>query len=107
MASQKTDRGFHHTLLPSLSLDDNVWDFQVPNLPSPSTLKKANLIKTLSLQTDLKECKHSMILKVQPNTPNRATAEHPTDRLMVFSLEAFKPLVFGAAAKEQQPAPDL
>ncbi|KAF5685686.1 NAM7-nonsense-mediated mRNA decay [Fusarium circinatum] len=107
MASQKANKGFHHTLLPSLSLDDIVWDFQVPNLPSPSTLKKANLIKAIALQTDLKECKHSMILKVQPNTPNRATAEHPTDRLMLFSLEAFKPLVFGAAAKEKLPAPDL
>ncbi|KAF4956901.1 hypothetical protein FGADI_3504 [Fusarium gaditjirri] len=107
MASQKPDRGFHHILLPSLSLDDNVWDFQVPGLPSPSTLNRGNLIKAISLQTDLKECRHSMTLRVQPSTPNRATAEHPTDRLMLFSLEAFRPLVFGAAAKEQQPAPDL
>ncbi|KAF5536417.1 NAM7-nonsense-mediated mRNA decay [Fusarium napiforme] len=107
MAPQKPDKGFHHILLPSLSLDDIVWDFQVPNLPSPSTLKKAKLIKAIALQTDLKECKHSMILKVQLNAPNRATASHPTDRLMLFSLEAFRPLVFGAAAKEQQPAPDL
>ncbi|KAG5766517.1 hypothetical protein H9Q72_005445 [Fusarium xylarioides] len=107
MASQKPDRGFHRTLLPSLSLDDIVWDFQVPNLPSPSNLKNGNLIKAIALQTDLKECKHSMILKVQPNTPNRATSKHPADQLMLFSLEAFKPLVFGAAAKEQQPAPDL
>jgi hypothetical protein len=107
MASQKADTGFHFTLRSVLSLDDNVWDFQVPSLPSPFTLKKVNLIKAISLQTDLKECKHSMILKVQPNTPNRATADHPTDRLMLFSIEAFKPLVFGAAAKEQQPTTDL
>ncbi|KAF5566717.1 NAM7-nonsense-mediated mRNA decay [Fusarium phyllophilum] len=107
MTSQKPDRGFHRTLLASLSLDDIVWDFQVPNLPSSSTLKNGNLIKAIALQTDLKECKHSMILKVQPNTSNRATASHPTDRLMLFSLEAFKPLVFGAASKEQKPAPDL
>ncbi|PNP82148.1 hypothetical protein FNYG_04337 [Fusarium nygamai] len=107
MASQKPDKGFHHILLPTLSLDDIVWDFHVPNLPSPSTLKKADLIKAIALQTDLKECRHSMILKAQLNTPNRATASYPTDRLMLFSLEAFKPLVFGAAAKEQQPAPDL
>ncbi|KAG4270545.1 hypothetical protein FPRO04_11414 [Fusarium proliferatum] len=107
MASQKSNRSFHHTLLPTLSLDDIVWDFQVPNLPSPSTLKNANLIKAIALHTDLKECRHSMTLKVQSNTPNRATAEHATDRLMIFSLEAFKPLVFGTAAKEQQPAPDL
>nr|RBQ95167.1 hypothetical protein FVER53263_20684 [Fusarium verticillioides] len=79
MASQRSDKGFHHTLLSNLSLGDIVWDFQVPNLPSPSTLKKADLIKAIALQTDLKECKHSMILKVQDNTPNRATASHPTD----------------------------
>ncbi|KAF5577511.1 NAM7-nonsense-mediated mRNA decay [Fusarium pseudoanthophilum] len=107
MPSQKADQGFHRILLPSLSLDDIVWDFKVPNLPSPSTLKKAKLIKEIALQTDLKECKHSMILRVQRNTPNRATASHPTDQLLLFSLEAFKPLVFGAEAKEQQPAPDL
>ncbi|KAF5628976.1 nonsense-mediated mRNA decay protein [Fusarium sp. NRRL 25303] len=107
MASQKTNKGFHHTLLPNLSLDDIVWDFQVSNLPSSSTLTKADLIKAIALQTDLKECRHSMTLKVQLNTPNRATAAHTTDSLMLFSLEAFKPLVFGAAAKEQQPAPDL
>lgn len=107
MAPQKADNGFHHILLPTLSLDDIVWDFQVPNLPSASTLKKGDLIKAITLQTDLKECRHSMVLKVQSNTSNRATAKHATDRLMLFSLEAFKPLVFGAAAKEQQPAPDL
>ncbi|SCO82747.1 uncharacterized protein FRV6_06960 [Fusarium oxysporum] len=73
----------------------------------PPPWKKANLNKILGLQIDLKECKRSMILRVQPNTPNRATAGHPTDRLMLFSLEAFKPLIFGAAAKEQQAAPDL
>ncbi|KAF5579291.1 NAM7-nonsense-mediated mRNA decay [Fusarium pseudocircinatum] len=107
MVPQKPNRGFHHILLPNLSLDDIVWDFRVPNLPSPSASNEAELIKAIALQTDLKECKHSMILKVQRNTPNRATASHPTDRLMLFSLEAFKPLVFGAAAKEQKPAPDL
>ncbi|KAJ4044408.1 hypothetical protein NW756_004742 [Fusarium oxysporum] len=107
MDSQKADKGFHYTLLPILSRDDHVWDFQVPILPPPSVLAKANLIKAISVQTGLKECTHSMILKVQPNTPNRAIASHPTDRLMLFSLEAFKPLTFSTTAKEQQAAPDL
>ncbi|KAF4337269.1 NAM7-nonsense-mediated mRNA decay [Fusarium beomiforme] len=107
MASKKADKNFCFLLLPKLSLDDNVWDFVVPNLPLLSDLPKANLVKAISLQTDLKECKHSMVLKVQPNTPNRATAEYPADRLLLFSFEAFRPLVFGAAATEQQPAPNL
>ncbi|KAF4447211.1 hypothetical protein F53441_9259 [Fusarium austroafricanum] len=107
MPPPKIDKGFSYTLLPALSLDDNAWDFQVPNIPAPSVLKQSGFIKAISIRTDLKECKHSMLLKVQANAPNRATAKHSPDTLILFSLEGFRPLVTGTAAKEQLPAPDL
>ncbi|CEF83201.1 hypothetical protein FGSG_09076 [Fusarium graminearum PH-1] len=107
MPPPKIDKAFAFTLLPVLSLDDNVWDFSVPNLPSASLLKDAGYIKAISIRTDLKDCKHSMVLTLQANSPNRATAQHSPDILLLLSLESFKPLIVGAAAKEHLPAPDL
>ncbi|OBS20006.1 hypothetical protein FPOA_11728 [Fusarium poae] len=107
MPPPKIDQGFPLTLLPELSLDDNTWEFNVPNLPSASALEEAGFIKAISVRTDLKDCKHSMILNLQANSSNRATAQHSPDILLLFSLELFKPLVVGPAAREQLPAPDL
>lgn len=102
----KNLRSFHHVLLPTLQIDDDAWEFHVPELPSPSKLEQAGFIKAISLHSDLRELRHSMTLSLQPNTPNRATANVPLDRFVVFSLEAFRPLVRGPTA-EQGPAPDL
>lgn len=103
----KNLQSFHYTSLPTLQLDDNDWTFRVSKLPSTSTLEQAGFIKAISFHSDLKERKHSMILKLQPSTPNRSIANDPLHRFIVLSLEAFRPLVRGAAAKEQGPAPDL
>lgn len=102
----KNLQSFHHVLLPTLQLDDDAWDFQVPQLPHASKLEQGGLIKAISLHSDLKELRHSMTLSLQPSTPNRATANVPLDRFVVLSLEAFRPLVRGPAA-EQAPAADL
>ncbi|KAF4959413.1 hypothetical protein FSARC_10738 [Fusarium sarcochroum] len=107
MPTQDRIETFQHTLLSTLRLDDNDWDFQVPNLPSPSVLRQAGLIKAISLLTDLKECKHLMILKFEPSNENRAIAANPLDHFILFSLEAFRPLVRGAAARNQVAEPDL
>lgn len=103
----KNLQNFRHTLLPILQLDDNDWTFRISRLPSPSMLEQAGFIKVISLHSDLKELKQSMTLTLQPSTPNRAIAKDPLDRFIVLSLEAFRPLVRGPAAKEQGPAPDL
>lgn len=102
----KNLRSFHHVLLPTLQLDDDAWEFHVPELPSPSKLEQAGFIKVINLHSDLRELRHSMTLSLQPNTPNRATANVPLDRFVVFSLEAFRPFVRGPTAEQGQ-APDL
>ncbi|EKJ72482.1 hypothetical protein FPSE_07363 [Fusarium pseudograminearum CS3096] len=107
MPPPKIDKSFSFTLLPKLSPDDNAWDFDVPNLPSASLLKDAGYIKAISIRTDLKDCKHSMVLTLQANSPNRATAQHSPDILLLFLLESIKSLIVGPASKEQLPAPDL
>lgn len=107
MPIQSKTKTSQHTLLPTLRIGDNAWDFRVPNLPSPSMLRQAGLIKAISLHTDLKECKHSMVLKFERSNTNRATENDPLDHFILLSLEAFRPLVRAAAAKEQVPAPDL
>ncbi|KPA36525.1 hypothetical protein FLAG1_10705, partial [Fusarium langsethiae] len=107
MPPPKIDKGFSFTLLPKLSLDDNAWDFNVPNIPSASVIKQAGFIKTISIRTDLKDCAHLMVLNLQANSPNRATAQHSPDILLLLSLESFRPLVISASAKEQLSAPDL
>jgi regulator of nonsense transcripts 1 len=47
-----------------------------------------------------------MVLKLQNNNGNRATSNDSIDRLILFSLERFRPLIRGAT-REQAPAPDL
>ncbi|RGP81431.1 hypothetical protein FLONG3_576 [Fusarium longipes] len=103
----KNLHNFHHTLLPTLQLDDDDWTFRISELPSSAILEQTGFIKVISLRSDLKKLKQSMTLNLQPSTPNRAIANEPLDRFAVLSLEAFRPLVRGPAVKEQGPAPDL
>ena len=101
----KNLQGFHRVLLPTLQLDDDAWEFHAPELPPASRLEQGGLIKAISLHSDLRELRHSMTLSLQPSTPNRATANDPLDRFVVFSLKAFRPLVRGPAS--EGPATDL
>lgn len=105
MSGHTKDMAFHHTLLSNLHLNDNDWDFVVPNLPSSPALRQAGLIKAVRIQTDAR--KHSMTLVVERSNANRAIENVPLDRLILLSLEGFRPLVCGAIKKEQTPATDL
>lgn len=107
MPNRSKEKPSQHMLLQPLRLDDDAWVFRVPNLPSASVLGQAGLIKTISLRTDLKDCKHSMVLKFERSNTNRAIENDPLDHFILLSLDAFRPLVRGAAAKEEAPAPDL
>lgn len=107
MPGHTNDKAFQHSLLPMLRLDDDAWDFRVPSLLSPSTLRQAGLIKAISLNTDLKSCTHSMIMKLERSNTNRAIHNVPLNHLILLSLEGFRSLVRGAAAKEEAPTPDL
>lgn len=107
MSLGRKEKTSKHVLIPSLLLDDNVWDFRVPNLPSASALRQAGLIKAISLHTNLKERKHSMTLRFERSNMNRAIENDPLDHFILFSLEAFRPLIRGAAAKAHVPGPNL
>ena len=84
---------FLHTLNSQIRLDDESWNYQVPNLPSPQTLNKTNQIKAIVIKTDTKQHLHSITLKINPVDSNRAIDVDAIDKFLSVSLSDFKPLV--------------
>lgn len=89
--SKSKATAFSHTLMPTLRIDDQQWTFDIP-MPSPEELDRQNLVKKVVLCTDMRQWKHTMVLKIEPIQVNRAMKGDALNRFLLISLEGFRPL---------------
>lgn len=88
--ASSSPKHFEHVLLDRISVDDQKWEFQVPNLPTAEASNKLNLIKMVSLST--KDARHRLDLRYGPVDMNRAIQDLPLDRYLIVSLAEFRSL---------------
>jgi len=84
--------GQSYILKSVISLDDAEWKFQVPGLPRPQKLNEKGWVKKVSIRTDARKRRHSMILTLEKIPINRALKSHPLDHFVLVSIDQFRQL---------------
>ncbi|ROT42967.1 hypothetical protein SODALDRAFT_27691 [Sodiomyces alkalinus F11] len=92
-------KAFNAVLKDTITLDDRVWDFQLPNLPSHSVLDKNNLVKTIVFTTNADKRRQEIRLRLEPLGTNRAVTGEPPSRFLVVSALEFRPLHVPASVR--------
>jgi len=110
--SRNDARGFRKILQDAFYIDDEVWSYQVPDLPhsltddSPRTDDSKELVKSISVVSNNE--KLQLVLSFQPLSPNRAVSSHPLDKFISISFAGFRSQVLstnsGSANERPQPA---
>ncbi|KAL7950149.1 RNA dependent RNA polymerase domain-containing protein [Trichoderma barbatum] len=97
-------KSFEHLLLDKISLNDEKWEFLVPQLPTTEAANKLKLIKMVSLST--KNSQHRLELRYGPVDMNRAIQDVPLDRYLVVSLAEFRSLKGAGPSSSSEGATD-
>ena len=67
---------------------DDVWSFTVSNMPTASTVKERDLIKSISVISSSSQ--QEITLRFIPYSPNRAVRKDELDRYITISFEKFR-----------------
>lgn len=74
-------------LQPAVSIGDHTWSYTLPDLPSPPDTNRLGLVKAISIKTD--GTTHTITLRLQPVSSNRALRGDPLDKFLLVSFADF------------------
>ena len=94
-------KAFVAVLQERLALDDEIWSYHVPNLPSSKSTEPANLVKSIALPSQ-NQPQSGIRLRFVDAPSNRITWSEPLDSLILLSTEGFR-LQSQSATGEEKP----
>jgi hypothetical protein len=93
-------KSFVNVLQKSVHPEDEVWDYHVPNLPSPQSTNAAGFVKCVSVVSSAE--KQQITLRFEPAPVNRVTRDDVLDRFLLLSFSDFR-LQWPAISAEGEP----
>jgi len=84
MAEEKA-RSFRKVLQEGIRIEDEIWSYEVPNLPNPTTRK---LMKSIAIKSNSEE--QQIALKFDAASDNRAICSYPLARFINISFADFR-----------------